>query len=187
MMEGMTGKKEVKKRMVRKSSLFILVVLFIFSATGFAGAQKSIDDILYGDFTEIETFGYIYVKVQGDRSAMVGLNSEELTDYAKLKFKNNFSNIAYQEVTAEESSIFQEEQRAKKVGSIWFRIWIVGEGPEIAYFMECKAGNYDHYEIWNDEILGICDEDEINQIARNEINRIIEDLAIIFFKVRGEI
>lgn len=173
--------------MIRKISFLILMLVIIFSGICFTYAQKTIDDILYGDFTEIETFGYIYVKVQGDRSSMVGLNSEGLTDYAKLKFKNNFSNIEYKEVTAEESSIFQEEQRAKKVGSIWFRIWIVGEGPEIAYFIECKAGNYDNYEIWNDEVLGICDEDKINQIARNEINRLIEDLAIIFFKVRGEI
>jgi hypothetical protein len=173
--------------MCRKIIKFILVLIVMLLISNPISAQRTIEDILYRDFTEIETFGYIYVKVQGEGADIIGLNSEELTNYAKLKYKNNFSGIAYQEVTAEESSIFQEEEKAKKVGSIWFRIWTVEEVFPIAYYMECKAGNYENYEIWSDEVLGICSEKEIKQIARNEINRMIENLAIIFFKVRGEI
>lgn len=175
--------------MFQKTGIILLVILLMMiSTTSHIYAQKSIDDILYGDFKDIETFGYIYVKVQGERSAIIGLNSTELTDYAKLRYKNNFSGIEYKEITVEEStSIFQEEERAKKVGSIWFRIWTAGESSPIAYYIECKAGNYKNYEIWSDEILGICDEKSINQIARTEINRMIENLAILFFKVRGEI
>ncbi len=164
-----------------------MLLMLVFSVTCIVSAQKSITDILYGDFSEIESFGYIYVKVQGERAALIGLNSDDLTDYAKLRYKNNFSGIEYQEISSEESSIFQEEEKVKKVGSIWFRVWISGENNTIAYFIECKAGNYENYEIWSDEVLGVCDEREINQIARNEINRMIEDFAIIFFKVRGEI
>lgn len=171
------------KRIIN-SLLIINIVLFV---TISAVAQMTIDDILYSDFKEIESFGYIHVKVQGERAAMIGLNNAELTDYAKLKYKNNFSEIEFKEITAEESSLYQEESKAKKVGSIWFRIWVVGEGNPIAYYIECKAGNYDNYEIWSDEVLGICNEREINQICRNEINRMIENLAITFFKVRGEI
>jgi hypothetical protein len=173
--------------MVKKIVIFLFIAMMVFSVTFIASAQKSITDILYGDFSEIDSFGYIQVKVQGERAALIGLKSDELTDYAKLRYKNNFSGIEYQEISTEESSIFQEEERAKKVGSIWFRVWISGESNQIAYFIECKAGNYENYEIWSDEVLGICDEREINQIARNEINRMIEDFAIIFFKVRGEI
>ena len=165
----------------------MLVISMVLLITMTVSAQKTINDILYGDFTEIESFGYISVKVQGEQAALISLNSEELTDYAKLKYKNNFIGIEYQEIPAEESSIFQQEERAKKVGSIWFRIWTVGESFPIAYYIECKAGNYKNYQIWNDEVLGVCDEEEINQIARNEINRMIENFAITFFKVRGEI
>lgn len=182
--------KFIRKRvikMVKKIVIFMFLVITVFSVTCIASAQKSITDILYGDFSEIDSFGYIYVKVQGDRAALIGLKSDELTDYAKLRYKNNFSGVEYQEISSEESSIFQEEEKAKKVGSIWFRVWISGESNPIAYFIECKAGNYKSYEIWSDEVLGVCDEREINQIARNEINRMIEDFAIIFFKVRGEI
>jgi hypothetical protein len=183
--EKFIRKKVIK--MIKKTILFMFIAIMVFSVTCIASAQKSITDILYGDFSEIESFGYIYVKVQGERATLIGLKSDELTDYAKLRYKNNFSGIEYQEISSEESSIFQEEEKAKKVGSIWFRVWISGENNPIAYFIECKAGNYDNYEIWSDEVLGVCDEREINQIARNEINRMIEDFAIIFFKVRGEI
>lgn len=165
----------------------MFIAITVFSVTCIATAQKSITDILYGDFSEIKTFGYIYVKTQGDRASIVGLNSEELTDYAKLRYKNNFSGIEYQEIATEESAIFQEEERAKKAGSMWFRVWIEGENSPIAYYIECKAGNYENYEIWSDELLGVCDKKEIKQIVRNEINRMIENFAIVFFKVRGEI
>ncbi|MDD3031852.1 MAG: hypothetical protein PHQ99_00215 [Atribacterota bacterium] len=164
----------------------ILMVAFLLAGIN-AAAQRNITDILYGDLAQIETFGYIYVKVQGERAPRIGLSSEELTDYAKLRYKNNFSGIEYQEITAEETSIFQEEEKAKRAGSIWFRVWIAGENSPIAYLIECKAGNYEKYEMWTDEVLGICDEKDIKQIARNHINRMIEDFAIIFFKVRGEI
>lgn len=178
--------------MSKKIVIFILIFLSIFSISigvkvNTVYAQKNLDDILYGDFAEIEDFGYIFVKIQGEKSSLIGLDSNELTDYAKLKYKNNFSGIGYREIAADESIIFQEEEKAKKIGSIWFRIWIVGEEYPIAYYIECKAGNYVNYDIWSDEVLGFSDEKEISQIARNEITRMIENLAIIFFKVKGEI
>jgi hypothetical protein len=157
------------------------------SLTSAVNSQESIDDILYQDFKEVETFGYIHVKVQGDESFLVGLKSEELTEFAKLKYKNNFANIEYREIPAEESYLYQEEEKAKKVGSIWFRVWTVGEEFPIAYYIECRAGTYKNYEIWRDEVLGFCDRRELKQIVRNEITRMIENLAITFFKVRGEI
>ena len=158
-----------------------------FSFANPVNSQKTLDDILYQDFKEVETFGYIQVKVQGEDSLLVGLKSEELTEFAKLKYKNNFANIEYKEIPAEESYLYQEEEKAKKVGSIWFRVWIVGEDFPIAYYIECRAGTYQNYEIWRDEVLGFCDAKELKQIVRNEITRMIENLAITFFKVRGEI
>lgn len=172
--------------MIRKILILILTVIFL-SVGISAAAQRDITDILYGGLAEIETFGYIYVKVQGERAPIIGLDSVDLTDYAKLRYKNNFSGINYQEISIEESSIFQEEEKAKKAGSIWFRVWIAGESSPIAYYIECKAGNYDKYEIWSDEKLGICNERELKQIVRNEINRMIEDFAIVFFKIKGDI
>ena len=165
--------------------LLLLLCFCIFGTT--ISSQESLEEILYRDFKEVETFGYINVKVQGEQAFSIGLKSEELTDYARLKYKNNFASIAFQEISAGEAYLYQEEGDAKKVGSIWFRVWTVGEDFPIAYYIECRAGNYKDYEIWRDEVLGFCDEQEIKQIVRQEITRMMENLAITFFKVRGEI
>lgn len=171
-----------------KKFILLLIILLIFFTLSFSiNSQESLEDILYRDFKDVETFGYINVKVQGEQAFSIGLKSEELTDYARLKYKNNFAAIAFQEITAGEAYLYQEEEEAKKVGSIWFRVWTVGETFPIAYYIECRAGSYKNYEMWKDEVLGFCDEKEIKQIVRHEITRMMENLAITFFKVRGEI
>ena len=167
--------------------LSMILLLFFILGTNTISSQESLEEILYRDFKDIQTFGYINVKVQGEQSFSNGLKSEELTDYARLKYKNNFATIAFQEITAGESYLYQEEEEAKKVGSVWFRVWTVGEHFPIAYYIECRAGTYKNYEMWRDEVLGFCDEKEIKQIVRHEITRMMENLAITFFKVRGEI
>ncbi len=171
-----------------KKFILLLIILLIFFTLSFSiNSQESLEDILYRDFKDVETFGYINVKVQGEQAFSIGLKSEELTDYARLKYKNNFAAIAFQEITAGEAYLYQEEEEAKKVGSIWFRVWTVGETFPIAYYIECRAGTYKNYEMWRDEVLGFCEEKEIKQIVRYEITRMMENLAITFFKVRGEI
>ncbi|MDD3631291.1 MAG: hypothetical protein RBS20_02090 [Atribacterota bacterium] len=165
----------------------LLILLFFFTLGTSISSQESLEEILYRDFKDVETFGYINVKVQGEQAFSIGLKSEELTDYARLKYKNNFATIAFQEISAGEAYLYQEEEEAKKVGSIWFRVWTVGEDFPIAYYIECRAGSYKNYEMWKDEVLGFCDEKEIKQIVRHEITRMMENLAITFFKVRGEI
>lgn len=174
--------------MMKKIFIILITLLIFLTITVSAREQKTINDILYGELKQIESFGYVYVKVQADNASILGLNSEDLTDYARLKYKNNFSGIDYKEIPAEESNtIFQQDMKAKKIGSIWFRVWTVGEGFPIAYYIECKAGNYKNYALWRDEVLGYCKPDEMNQVARNEIKRMIENFAIIFFKIRDEI
>ena len=173
--------------MTKRFLVCLLIFIIFFTLTSIINSQDSLDDILYRDFKDVETFGYISVKVQGEQSFLIGLSSGELTDYTRLKYKNNFASIAFQEIPAEEAYLYQEEEKAKKTGSIWFRVWTVGEDFPIAYYIECRAGTYKNYEIWRDEILGFCDVKEVKQIVRNEITRMIENLAITFFKVRGEI
>ena len=173
----------MSKKIIQLS--MILLLFFILGIT--ISSQESLEEILYRDFKDIESFGYINVKVQGEQAFSIGLRSEELTDYARLKYKNNFATIAFQEITAGEAYLYQEEEEAKKIGSIWFRVWTVGEDFPIAYYIECRAGTYKNYEMWRDEILGFCDEKEIKQIVRHEMTRMMENLAITFFKVRGEI
>ena len=125
-----------------------------------------------------------------NRLFLIGLNREELTSFARLKFKNNFASIVFQEISTGAypySYRYQEEEQAKKVGSIWFRVWTVGDDFPIAFYVECRAGSYKNYDIWHEETLGFSDVKGIKQVVRNELTRMIENLAITFFKVRGEI
>jgi hypothetical protein len=173
--------------MSKKIIQLSLILLFFFTLGTNISSQESLEEILYRDFKDVQTFGYVNVKVQGEQAFSIGLKSEELTDYARLKYKNNFATITFQEISAGEAYLYQEEEEAKKVGSIWFRVWTAGEDFPIAYYIECRAGTYNDYEMWRDEVLGFCDEKEIKQIVRHEITRMMENLAITFFKVRGEI
>ena len=173
---------------MKRRILVLLLTLSIFLTISSAlNSQESLDDFLYRDFKDIQTFGYIKVKVQGEQALLTGLNSEELTSFARLKYKNNFAKIAFQDISAEEAYLYQEEEQGKKVGSIWFRVWTAGDDSSIAYYVECRAGSYENYELWHDEALGLVDAKEIKQIVRDEITRMIENLAITFFKARGEI
>ncbi|MFZ2330949.1 MAG: hypothetical protein WAW45_05060, partial [Atribacterota bacterium] len=120
---------------MKRRFLAFLLFLIIFVAFGSAiNSQESLEEILYRDFKDVETFGYINVKVQGEQAFIIGLTGEELTDYARLKYKNNFATIPFQEISAGEAYLYQEEEKAKKVGSIWFRVWTVGEDFPIAYY-----------------------------------------------------
>jgi hypothetical protein len=173
--------------MNKRNLMLLLVFLILLTISNNIYSQESLEDFLYKDFKEIENFGYIGVKVQGEQAFLIGLNSEELTSFARLKYKNNFAYITFQEIPAEEAYLYQEEEQAKKVGSIWFRVWTTGDDFPIAYYVECRAGSYKNYELWHQEALGCSDIKGIKQIIRNEITRMIESLAIAFFKARGEI
>ncbi len=173
--------------MNKRNLTLLLIFSILLTISNSIHSQESLEDFLYQDFKEIENFGYIAVKVQGEQAFLIGLNSEELTSFARLKYKNNFAHIAFQEIPVEETYLYQEEEQAKKVGSIWFRVWTVGDDFPIAYYVECRAGSYKNYELWHQEALGCSDIKGIKQIIRNEITRMIESLAIAFFKARGEI
>ena len=85
--------------MKRKIILFlVIIILSCLSLESFTQGENAPNTdenywmkIIYKDFKEIEYFGFIYVYLEGDDAGKIGLNSEELTKYAKLKFKNNFA------------------------------------------------------------------------------------------------
>lgn len=173
--------------MSKKYLVFLFTLLIFTVLTTSLYAEESLDDILYGDFKEVETFGYINVKVQKEQPLSIDISSQDLTNFARLKYKNNFATIPFKEIPAQESYLYQEEEKAKKVGSIWLRVWTVGVDFPISFYIECRAGTYKDYDIWREEKLGYCSKDELNQVVRNEITKMIENLAITFFKVRKEI
>jgi len=139
-------------------------------------------DIFYGELKEIEYFNFIYVHIEGEDGEKIGLNKESLTKYAILKFKNNFAYINYKDIDLPYDAADSEK---KKVGRLWFRVWLVGDDYPIAYHFKCKAGNYFRY-CWEYENLGYGSKENVPDTIKKIISEVIEKLAIDFFTVRGE-
>ncbi len=141
----------------------------------------------YGELLKIQHFGYITVHVNGDGET-IGLNDNDLTDYAKLRFKNNFSRVSYEEVSKEEfKTLASDAAKARAVGVFSCRIWVVGNNYPIAYHVKCEGGNPNNFSIWSDEVLGYGSKSNFPEAVRKSISEMMEKLALIYFKIRGEI
>ena len=68
----------------------------------------------------------------------------------------------------------------------------------IAYYIRCKAGHIKHVPIlegglqcspiiWENSFLGVCKKSIVLDRIKESINELIEDLAMDFFKARGEL
>jgi len=148
----------------------------------------------YRDFLDIKIFdkqftGVLFVNGVGGNEEKIGLNKNELSDYLRLSIKNNFTNIKLEEP---DFNIYTEDQ----VGTIRFRIWVIGDNDfPIAYHLKCtfyneyKADLYDDLsiQIWVRERLGFTTKDKVEERIKRSINNMIEELAILFYEVRGEL
>ena len=176
--------------MKRKIILFLVIIILsclpLESFTQGENAPNTDENnwmkIIYKDFKEIEYFGFIYVYVEGDDAGKIGLDSEKLTKYAKLKFKNNFAYINYKDVDLPHDAPDSEK---KKEGSLHIRIWTIGDNSPIAYHVRCKAGSYFDY-FWEKEWLGYGSKDDVPDTIKRIMSEAIENIAIDFFTVRGE-
>ncbi len=73
----------------------------------------------------------------------------------------------------------------KEWGRLYVVIWPMGDESPIIYYITAKAGNGLTY-FWEKEIFEKAQKEEILIDIKKNIDQIIEELAIDFFKVRGE-
>lgn len=149
---------------------------------------EAIEKFIYKDFKEIQSFGRIWVVFEGKDAKEIGLNQDELVDYVKLRFKNNFGKIKYEAISGEKfKTVLGNEAEAKKIGSISFTVWVVGKDYPIAYHLKCEAGHFRNFSIWSQAILGYGSKENVPDLIKKYLNEMIERLAIDFFKARGEL
>jgi len=122
------------------------------------------------------------VNVNGD-AEKVGLNDQDLTEYARLRFRNNFSSVVYEEVSDKELKTLSTE----KIGVISCRVWVVGENYPLAYHVKCDEGNFKNSSIWSDEVLGYGAKSNSQETVKKSINEMMEKLALTYFKVKGKL
>jgi len=191
---------------MKKNIIFfiILVIILLLFSTSFAQDIVDISDIpeeeinikkqkdhdiqniLYSEFKHIEYFHFIYVHTLGSAEE-IGLKRDYLTKYAKLRFKNNFAYIDYiEDDNSKNYHTFPEEEQ-KKIGRLFIKVWTVGDSYPIAYHVSCVAGSCLVPSYWVYSYLGYESKESIYDSIKKIINESIEELATVFFTVRGEI
>ena len=176
--------------MFKKISFFILII-FIFSPC-FVHAEeesnkidKELFNIMYRGFKTVESFGHIGVHFENDEDAKkIGLKQDELVDFLRLRFKNNFGKIDYKETNPLK---IKSEKEREKIGTLHCRVWVIGNDYPIAHHIKCFAGNYNNLQIWENEFLGYGKPSNVPDTVRNTLNKAVEDCAVVFFKARGEL
>jgi hypothetical protein len=63
---------------------------------------------------------------------------------------------------------------------------VVGTDYPVAYHVGCSGGNFENSSFWNDAFLGYGSKTDVPTSAKEAIGKLIERLAIVFFKVKGE-
>jgi hypothetical protein len=169
-----------------KKLILILTMLTVLSATNPKENQEfDWKKIIYKDLATIERYGLVYVHLQGSAKD-IGLDQDELSDYMKLKYKNNFSTVPYNK---DENLILlgMNIDEQKKVGIMHINIWTVGDDYPVAYHIEIFSGPFYDESIYNNAVLGYDAADNIEKIVKETITKMIEELAITYFKIREEI
>ena len=145
--------------------------------------------IVYRRFLLIKVFHKALTQAffLGDDAKNIGLDKKKLTDYLRLKIKNNFANMKFEERP-------RKKYKPREIGKIRFRVWVTGDNYPVAYHVKCEFWSawdsedpdYD-YRIWENAVLGYGSRDNVPDTIKKILDEMIEELAILFYKVRGEL
>ncbi|MEX0958010.1 MAG: hypothetical protein WDZ63_01840 [Burkholderiales bacterium] len=185
-------KSLVRKAKINASCIFGIFLCFL-SVVTFAQDsvdRKALERMLYGDLTRIESFVVIYVLVQGtdlwkaDSENEIGLSSAQMSDYLRLRYRNNFADIPYVELT---EGLFGSEEINRTRGRLWCAVWTVGDSYPVAFHVECQIGTLHEPNVLRRAVLGYARKELAIEEIRKEIDSMLTEFAQVFFRVRGEI
>jgi hypothetical protein len=172
--------------MIRHLMHFFIAIVLITESSAFAeGKKQNFESILYREFKTIENFGLINVSLEGS-AEKIGMKKEALTDYLRLRFKNSFARMEFKE-PENLIAAFLDKEKAKRIGSIYVEVWTVGDDYPIAYHIKINAGNFFNGREYENAILGYGSKQTVPDSIRKSISQLIDDLAVAFFKARGEL
>lgn len=142
---------------------------------------RDLENILYSDLKKIESIGFINVRNKSKKSG-IQLNTDELTDYLKLRYKNNFAGFPYRDQSGKLGGL----KDAEKIGGLWCSVWTVGTDYPVAYHVACKIGSLKRTEIVDSEFLGYGNKGNVPDSIKKAIDDMVTEFALTFFRVRGE-
>ena len=146
--------------------------------------QKRFEDARYGDLKKIKYFGSIHVHLKNEKSTKIDLNEEELVDYLRLRYKNNFGSVPYRNLGVNMVTLGLKE--ASTVGRLWCGVWTVGDDFPVAYHVECSFGSMERLQILTDAALGYGNKKNVPETIKKTLDDMLSQFAIQFFKTRGD-
>ena len=151
-----------------------------------AHAELNIDweHVLYGGLRGIKTFGSVGVSTRGSVEK-IGLTESGLKGFLSLRLKNNFAGIKYENLL-EPYRLPSDTEKSATIGTFWCNVWTVGDDYPIAYHVKCRGGNLNNYDIWSSEDLGYGNKRTVPESIKEALNKLVEEFAIQFLNVHGE-
>lgn len=151
---------------------FFLIVLFIYSVN-----SDELTDFLYKDLSKIKKVNKPSIIFDGSAKSLLEKSEAELKEYAGLVIKRNLPKIKF---------IGQEDSYSNDFGRLIFTIWAVGESYPIALHVEISAGPYEQINCYERASMRVSSEEMIKNHIKEAFNTLIEDFAITYLKVSGE-
>ena len=134
-------------------------------------------------FCEIKIFDKRTTKVLlADDAEKTGLDENELTDYLRLRVKSNFTDIKFVKDITDSLGKYKSNQ----VGSIVLFITMTGENYPIACNIAYVFYNF-NIRIWEADVLGVTSKEKASDSIKKSIDDVIPEIAINFYKARGEL
>lgn len=181
--------------MVRLVTAYLSIVAFsVVTPVSSAQDLSTQEDFLrniYPSFSALEYFGSAQVIFKGDGAEELGLDVVELTDFLRLKYKNTFAGFPYRNIIDNPSpNLFEQlsdDDFSGRIGSLVATVWIVGTDYPIAYHIELRAGSFNSAREYSDAALGYGSKENVPATVKTALSDMMDDLAITFLKVRGEL
>ncbi len=173
---------------LRTIALIIACILFTTTLLKAEDKTLSYDEIIkptFLDFNKIEVLDKNLTQVffvNSDDAEKIGLNKAKLTDYLRLKVKNNFANIKLEDSP-------RDKYKPEQIGYIRFRVWIGGVEYPVIYHIKYEFWNLSltRYRILENEILGCGTKGTVPASVMKAIDKLTKKLAIVFSKARGKL
>lgn len=164
-----------------KEVLLLSLALFF----GWNGACAGEDSAqVYEDLKPISFFGSISVSVHiNDSAKPSGLSPEELTQFMRLQFARYFPGVPFRSVDV---AHWSDEENRRAMGRFSCRVWMEGDDSPVTYQVKCQISTSEHLNMIGDASLGYGPKDKMAAIVRQQIDRMVESFALIYFRIRNE-
>lgn len=155
--------------------------------------KENLTQTLYGDLKYIDKLYWINADLWGEDkdiekiSQETNLTSEYLTDYLKLRIKNNMANIPIMNNEEGSDWLINTHNKTEKetAGRFYVKVLLVGDSYPIVFYILKQFGNANEV-IWEAESLGYTNISDLEEEIKDIIDNFVEKASVMYFKMKDE-